>query len=70
MIEEKLHEIAEEAIPAGKHELFHVYSREEWVNSVMMLIKLGALKKNDKETISILAHNWESLLAGRYSRLN
>jgi hypothetical protein len=70
MIEEKLHEIAEEVIPAGKHELFHVHAREEWVNSVMALIKLGALKKNDKEAISILAHHWESLLAGRYSQLN
>ena len=70
MIEEKLHEIAEVAIPKGKHELLHVDSREQWVNSVMALIKLGALKKNDKESLAILAHNWEAFLTTRYSQLN
>lgn len=69
LLYDTLDTLAELSIPEGTHEIFHVNSRQAWVNIVGQLFESKALSFN-KPTLSILLSNWESLLYLNYSKLN
>jgi len=62
-----LDEIAESHIPAGKHKVLHVNSRQAWVETMADMIERGYIKKGD---IDMMAVMWEQLLYKKYSALN
>jgi hypothetical protein len=69
LIHEKLDKIAESRIPDSVHKYLHVNCREAWVQSVFDLYKKEAIRL-DKDSLEVLAKNWESLLYQKYSYLN
>jgi len=69
LIHETLESLAERYIPAGKHKLLHVNSREAWTNLMLDLIESGTVRKK----LSLLAKcavNWEALLTQKISIQN
>lgn len=69
LIQETLEGLAERYIPAGKHKLLHVNSREAWTELMLNLIESGAIRKR----LSLLAKcaiNWEALLIQKISIQN
>lgn len=62
-----LDEIAESHIPAGRHKVLHVNSRQAWVETMAEMIERGYFKKKDIEMMAVM---WEQLLYKKYSALN